>query len=170
MNVHWLFLLALSLTLRLTKTYKYLKYFAFFNCRFPESSYVTLVQELKRSRPDFMLPYRMCASHPHCPLSCAYIAPSVPKNSKNSTTLCALWSRLTQSPDTQNSSFGEQEGFHTQRTCWIGRDYAVLLGGKSTPWEHRKLPEACELHLVMKVIIFNCEQLFCFVPMSIYIL
>lgn len=68
----WLFLLALGLTLRLTKNFKYLKCFAFFNCRFPESSYVTLVQEMKRNRPDFMLPYRTCASHPHCPLSCAH--------------------------------------------------------------------------------------------------
>lgn len=68
----WLFLLALGLTLRLTKTYKYLQCFIFFNCRFPESSYVTLVQETQRNRPDFMLPYRMCASHPHCPLNYPY--------------------------------------------------------------------------------------------------
>lgn len=46
----WLFLLALGLTLRLTKTCKYLKCFAFFNCRFPESSYVTFVQEMKEKQ------------------------------------------------------------------------------------------------------------------------
>lgn len=62
----------------------------------------------------------------HTVLCIIHITPFVPKNSKNFTTFSRLWSRLAQSPDTQNSHAGEQEGFHTQTTCWIGLANAVL--------------------------------------------
>lgn len=43
------------------------------------------------------------------------------------------------------------------------------LGVNPDPESTEESTEACGFHPVIKVITFNCEQLFCFVLLSIYI-
>lgn len=166
----WLVLLTLGLILRQTKTYKSLSALCSLIVGFLKVLMQHSCRNWRRNTPNFMLQYRMYASH-HTVLWITHIAPFVPKNSKNFTTFSGIWSRLIRSPDTLWWAGGVSHSENLPDGTCKCSSRRVLLEGKAIPWGQPTVWSlGISLYGMIVRITFNYQQCFLFVLLSIYIL